>query len=51
MEESLKCGICGKGHATWEHRIYEKLRLVEIGVPVENLFIILPDELSREEEG
>jgi len=46
-EETLTCGICGLNHATWEHRIYEKLRLVEIGVPPENLFLIIPDELEE----
>jgi len=45
----LKCGVCGKSHATWEHRIYEKIKLAEIGVPIEHLFIIIPDELEIEE--
>ena len=49
MGEDFKCGICGREHATWEHRIYEKLRLAEIGVPIENLFVTLPNELSKEE--
>lgn len=43
-----KCNICGKSHATWEHRIYEKLKLVESGVPIETLFI-MPDEETGNE--
>lgn len=46
----LKCGVCGKNHATWEHRIYEKIKLVEIGVPIERLFIIIPDELEGQDD-
>lgn len=43
---TLKCDVCGKAHATWEHRIYGKIKLVEMGVPIERLFIIIPDELE-----
>jgi len=39
----MKCEICGKKHATEEHRIYEKLKLAESGVPIETLFI-MPNE-------
>ena len=45
-----KCRVCGKNHATWEHRIYEKIKLAEIGVPIERLFIIIPDELESGDE-
>jgi len=48
MEKKFICAKCGKNHATWEHRIYEKIKLAEMGVPLERLFIILPDELERE---
>ena len=44
----MKCEICGNKHATWEHRIYEKIKLVESGVPIENLFI-MPDEETDNE--
>lgn len=46
----LRCEICNSNHATWEHRIYEKIKLAEIGVPIERLFIIIPDNLEREDE-
>ncbi len=46
----LKCETCGGAHATWEHRIYGKIKLAEIGVPLERLFIILPDELEVEDD-
>ena len=45
----MKCEVCGKEHATWEHRIYEKLKLVESGVPIETLFI-MPDEETGDEK-
>jgi hypothetical protein len=45
----FKCDVCGKGHATWEHRIYEKLKLAEAGVPLETLFI-MPDELTGDKK-
>lgn len=34
------CEKCGREHATWEHRIYEKLKLAQSGVPIETLFIM-----------
>lgn len=37
------CETCGRGHHTNEHRIYEKLKLAEMGVPIETLFV-MPDE-------
>jgi len=43
----MECEICGRNHATWEHHIYERLRLAEAGVPIERLFIIIPDELEE----
>lgn len=43
----MKCEICNKPHATWEHRIYEKLKLAEMGIPIERLFIIILDELKQ----
>lgn len=36
----IVCKICGKNHATFEHRIYEKLKLAASGVPIETLFIM-----------
>ena len=42
----LKCNKCGNNHVDWEHKIYEKLKLVEIGVPYERLFVCIPDELN-----
>jgi len=47
--EVFKCDICWKNHATFEHRIYEKLRLVKSGVPIENLFV-MSDETSGDEK-
>ena len=41
----FKCEKCGKDHATWEHRIYEKLKLAESGVPIETLFV-MPNETT-----
>ena len=48
--ERMNCEKCGRNHATWEHRIYEKIKLVEIGVPLENLFIIMPDEFMENQD-
>lgn len=39
----MKCDICGKEHFTSEHRIYAKLKLAEMGVPIETLFV-MPNE-------
>ena len=44
----FKCAVCGREHATREHSIFEKLRLVESGVPIETLFIT-PDEDTDDE--
>ena len=44
----MKCDICGNKHATWEHGIYEKLKLAETGVPFENLFVMPYEETDNE---
>ena len=43
MTQTFLCEVCRGNHATWEHGIYMKIKLVEMGVPLENIFII-PDE-------
>ena len=30
----INCTICGENHATFEHRIYSKLKLMELGEEV-----------------
>ena len=44
----FKCDVCGREHATWEHRIYEKLRLAESGVLIENLFVMPAEDTGDE---
>lgn len=45
MTKRFHCRVCGQDHATWEHRIYEKLQLAESGVPLEPLFV-MPGETT-----
>ena len=39
--KTMNCDICGRNHATWEHKVFEKLRLAETGMPIERLFVTL----------
>ena len=37
----MLCEICGRKHATWEHKVFDKLRLAETGMPLKRLFVII----------
>ena len=44
----MDCETCGNKHGTWEHGIYEKLKLAETGVPIETLFVMPGEETDDE---